>query len=271
MKGSVLSSAAEPGWKNYEDFATGIDGNRLPPTRHWRGKTLDLQLQAHPPLRLTLQPDDDGLSWQWGEEQGEARVDEVCLDEGLYFFSFLLSPAGWPAPDSQCLALVVNTKTRRVLAVRCTLQPDAVQGGSRLAQQFMAGTLAGGEASGDVPALTRELIGYRALNIYSPDHYYEHFYVNSQRYAWQNLRGEQFGQGDMDYATYYKFSADRYLFAFREKIIPVCSVFFFDYLNGRCTGIFMGLDSTGEVRLRPAGALISKMSFNCYPNGITPL
>ncbi|WP_249168453.1 MoaF C-terminal domain-containing protein [Erwinia sp. E602] len=271
MKASVLSSAAESGWKNYEDFADGIDGNRLLSTTHWRGRTLVLALEDQPSLTLAFQPDDEGLNWQWGKERGKARVDEVCMDEGLYFFSFLLSPAGGSAPDSQCLALVINTLTRRGLAVRCCLQPAGTAGGSRLEQQFMSGTLAGGEVSGEAPALTRELIGFRALNIYSPNHYYEHFYVNSQRYAWQNLRGEQFGQGDMDYATYYKFSADRYLFAFREKIIPVCSVFFFDYPNGRCTGIFMGLDSSGDVKLRPAGALISKMSFNCYPNGIAPL
>lgn len=271
MKASVLSSAAEPGWKNYEDFAEGINGNRLPSTTHWRGKTLALLLEDRSSLTLTFQAEDDGLRWQWGKERGEAQVDEVCMDEGLYFFSFLLSPAGCPAPDSQCLALVISTVTGRVLAVRCSLQAGGAEGGSRLAQQFLPGTLSGGQASGEAPALTRELIGFRALNIYSPNHYYEHVYINSQRYAWQNLRGEQFGQGDMDYATYYKFSTDRYLFAFREKIIPVCSVFFFDYPNGRCTGIFMGLDSSGDLKLRPAGALISKMSFNCYPNGIAPL
>lgn len=272
MTTSVLSTAAEPGWKNYEDFASGIDRNRLPQTAHWRGKMLDLQLEDNSRLQLNFHASDDLLSWQWGNEQGEARLDEVLLADDCYFFSFLLSPAGWPAPDSQCLALVVNTATRRVLSVRCGIQPAGqIQGGARLTQQFLSGVIAGGAPSGQPPVVTRELIGYRTLNIYSPHHYYEHFYVNSQRYAWQNLRGEQFGQGDMDFATYYKVGPDRYLFAFREKIIPVCSVFFFDYQAGRCTGIFMGLDSSGKASLRPAGALITKMSFNCYPSGIAPL
>lgn len=37
---SVLNQNAEPDWKNYDDFARGIDTNRLPGTQDWRGKTL---------------------------------------------------------------------------------------------------------------------------------------------------------------------------------------------------------------------------------------
>lgn len=262
---SVLNPSAEPGWKNYDDFARGIDTNRLPSTRHWQGKVLNLKFDEAAPLRLDFRH--GALHWTWGSEKGESPVDEVCLSNDRYFFSFSLGEQ-----TSECLILVINSITRRVLAVRCSiLSPEQALGGSRLAQRFLCGALGDAVPTGHPPALTRELIGYRTLNVYSPNHYYEHFYVNTERYAWQNLRGEQFGHGDMDYATYYKFESDRYLFTFREKIIPVCSVFFFDYLSGRCTGIFMGIASSGEVQIRPAGALISKMSFNCYPIGVVPL
>ncbi|AXU96891.1 MAG TPA: hypothetical protein DD850_14420 [Erwinia persicina] len=266
MNASVLSPLAEPGWKNYDDFSRGIDINRLPSTRHWAGKTLDLALNDGSILQLNFHAAavHHRLTWRWGGEEGEAQIDEVCVSKNRYFFSFPLSAL-------QSLALVMNTTTARALVVRCSILPAAeAQGGSRLSQQFYTGAVATQTPSGFEPQLTRELIGYRTLNIYSPHHYYEHFYVNSQRYAWQNLRGEQFGHGDMDYATYYKFEPDMYLFTFREKIIPVCSVFFFDYQACRCTGIFMGITAAGEVQIRPAGAIISKMSFNCYPAGVVP-
>lgn len=264
----VLSAAAEPGWKNYDDFAAGIDTNRLPSTHHWRGKTLNLHFDDEQRLQLFFATDEsDTLRWRWGLRQGEAPVNEVRLSSDRYFFSFPLN-----ASIDECMVLVVNTHTQRALMVHCTLLAEAqTQGGSRLSQDFHPGTLAQKTPHGMVPHLTRELIGYRTLNIYSPNHYYEHFYVNSQRYAWQNLRGEQFGHGDMDYATYYKFEPEMYLFTFREKIIPVCSVFFFDFNRGRCTGIFMGVNASGAVEIRPAGALIKKMSFNCYPQDVHPL
>ncbi|MFZ4834879.1 MoaF C-terminal domain-containing protein [Rouxiella sp. Mn2063] len=265
---NVLSALAEPGWKNYDDFAQGIDTNRLPSTHHWQGKGFTIVFEEGQTLRLAfLSGDLHQVRWESGNEQGVDFYDEVCTSESHYFFSVQFA-----AKPDECLVLVVNTQTRRVLAVRCKLlSAEQATGGSRLAQRFMAGYIEGETPQGMVPALTRELIGYRALNIYSPNHYYEHFYVNSERYAWQNLRGEQFGHGDMDYATYYKFSPDKYLFSFREKIIPVCSVFFFDYQLGRCTGIFMGVAASGEIQIRPAGAFISKMSFNCYPVGVAPL
>jgi len=262
---SVLNPSAEPGWKNYEDFAQGIDTNRLPSTRHWQGKNLNLTFEGAEPLRLDFHQ--EALSWRWGNERGVSAVDEVYLSPDRYFFSFALDEQ-----SAECLAMVINCATRRVLAVRCGILPvGETQGGSRLTQAFFCGALGDAAPGGKPPELTRELIGYRTLNIYSPHHYYEHVYINTERYAWQNLRGEQFGHGDMDYATYYKFEPDMYLFTFREKIIPVCSVFFFDYQTGRCTGIFMGITASGDVQIRPAGALISKMSFTCYPTGVAPL
>ena len=127
------------------------------------------------------------------------------------------------------------------------------------------------DPSGEVPALTRDLIGYRSINVYSDNHTYEHFYINSKRYAWQCLEGVQKGQGDMDYATYYKLEENMYLFCFREKIIPVASVFFFDFNKGTNTGKFLGLTSEGEVENAGTGATIQKMSFNCYPTGVEPI
>jgi hypothetical protein len=56
---------------------------------------------------------------------------------------------------------------------------------------------------------------------YSPLHLYEHVYLSSERYAWQCLRGEQRGHGDVDLSTLWKFADGLYLFCFREFVIPV--------------------------------------------------
>lgn len=151
-----------------------------------------------------------------GRESGEDAYEEVQTSAARYFFNIPLQ-----SPGNECLTLVLNRDSGRALLVRSTLLPEqTVEKGSRLKQSFHVGQIVGVMPGGAAPHLTRELIGYRTLNVYSPNHYYEHFYVNTERYAWQNLRGEQFGHGDMDYATYYKFEDEMFLFTFREKDYP---------------------------------------------------
>lgn len=271
-KNTVLSANAEKDWKNYDDFAKGIATNRLPNTHDLLGKTLELHFDNQ--MSMSLYFEKEHVIWTSSSieqtlgiinKSGRDPYEEVCTSDQQYFIdiSFIDQP-------KESLTITLNILTRRVLAVKSTIL-DEIKEGSRLAQVFLVGVLAGEEATGIIPAPTRELIGYRALNIYSPNHYYEHFYVNSERYAWQNLRGVQFGQGDMDYCSCYKFDDDQYVFTFREKIIPVCSVFFFDYRLGRCTGKFIGITGENEILISPAGAFIQKMSYNCYPNGVAPL
>ena len=206
------------------------------------------------------------MLWAWGGESGEDAYEEVQTSAARYFFNIPLQ-----SPGNECLTLVLNRDSGRALLVRSTLLPEqTVEKGSRLKQSFHVGRIVGVTPSGVAPHLTRELIGYRTLNVYSPNHYYEHFYVNTERYAWQNLRGEQFGHGDMDYATYYKFEDEMFLFTFGKRLSR-CA---------RCSSstLFPGaapapprLDAAGRVLVSPAGAFISKMSYNAYPEGVQPL
>lgn len=268
-KQDVLNQNAESGWKNYDDFAKGIDTNRLPNTQDWLDKTITIEYSDGGIMELQFVQGEQShllVNWQYNDEYGCDPCEEVCTSKDHYFFDIQFTDK-----QNESLTLILNIATRRVLTVRSILLPEGkVSNGSRLVQHFQAGVILGGEVTGEEPRPTRELIGYRTLNVYSPNHYYEHFYVNSERYAWQNLRGEQFGHGDMDYATCYKFEEDMYIFTFREKIIPVCSVFFFNYIIGRCTGKFLGITSQGEIQTSRAGAFIYKMSYNCYPTGIAP-
>ena len=106
---------------------------------------------------------------------------------------------------------------------------------------------------------------------YSPNHVYEHVYLSTERYAWQNLVGVQRGHGDVDLTTTYKFDDQQYVFGFREFIIPVASIFFYNWDTMRSTGKFLGVTSKGEIENKPAGAFIEIKSKTIYSEGRQPV
>ena len=161
-------------------------------------------------------------------------------------------------------ALAIETRVRE--AAEASGEPRPVQ-------SFTAGVFGddASAATGLVPAPTRDLIGLRTHQVYSPRHTYEHTYLNSQRYAWQCLVGVQRGQGDVDLASYYRFAENRYVFAFREFLIPVASVFFFDFERMRSTGKFLGITGDGTIANNPAGAFLRKVSMTFYPSEAQPV
>jgi hypothetical protein len=161
-----------------------------------------------------------------------------------------------------------------VLAVRCrVISAEAAAGEPRVPQDFWVGTVGAQEAppTGIEPHETRDLIGLRTFQVYSPEHTYEHTYLSTQRYAWQCLVGVQRGHGDVDLASYYRFDEDQYVFTFREYRIPVASVFFFNFATARSTGKFLGLTGAGAISNQPAGAFIQKASMTFYPPQHAPV
>lgn len=258
-------------WKNYDDFAAGIATNRLPPSDALIGETLRLRL---PGGLLTLQPT-GRHALAWSEQDSGAAASgqdwyeaiEVAADTFFIDLTFAARP-------TEALTLVLNRNTRRVLAVRSRVRSAEEAGAEpRVAQHFEAGTLGDdpGVASGEVPAPTRELVGLRTFQTYSPNHTYEHTYLSSQRYAWQCLVGVQRGHGDVDMASYWRFEEGLILFTFREFLIPVASVFLFNFRDMRSTGKFLGLTGDGAVSNAPAGAFITKASMTFYPAGAEPV
>ena len=257
-------------WKNYDDFATGIATNRLRGTDALVGRSLRLSLPA---FVLTLDfISTNELSWQEdGDRCGNGRdwceVIEVAADT----FFIDLTQASRP---QEALTLSVNLASLRVLAVRCRIIDAAEAGGEpRVPQDFWVGTLGNdlSKASGIVPHETRDLIGLRTWQTYSPNHTYEHTYLNSKRYAWQCLVGVQRGHAAVDLASYFKFDDQQYVFTFREYLIPVASVFFFNFAAGRSTGKFLGVTGSGSISNSPAGAMMRKASMTFYSPGETPV
>lgn len=257
---------APAGWKTYDQFAAGIATNRLPQSTALQGQRLCIDLPART-LSLHFAPSNQ-VAWTdsaHGEGQDGCDTVEVAPDTFFIDITFAARPLS-------ALTVIVNLRTRRVLAIECRVRgPEEAGAEPRVAQDFLVGTLAGGQASGLVPQKSRDLIGLRTWQTYSPNHTYEHTYLNAERYCWQCLVGVQRGHGDVDMATYYQFSEQQYVFTFREFLIPVASVFFFNFASQRSTGKFLGLTGDGSVANHPAGAFMQTASTTAYPASHTPL
>ena len=259
-------SDAPNDWKKYEEFAAGIDTNRLPQSEALTGESLTVSLDDGRMLTLTFETADRIRIAEAGAESHEwCEVVEVAPD--TFFVDMTLA-----ARPTVAETLIFNRKTRRILSIRARIRPAGeAPGEPRVAQDWVPGTLGGGPATGAAPSPSRDLIGLRALYTYSPNHVYEHTYLSSQRYGWQNLRGVQRGHGDTDLATTFKFGPDQYVFGFREFIIPVASVFFYNFATLRSTGKFLGETAEGNAKNSPAGAHIQKASMTFYPPGLEPV
>lgn len=259
-------------WKNYEDFSAGIAANRLPNSDKLIGTKLRINLSDSTDMNCSFE---DGKTVQWkiaaGPNAGTSGKDwyeavEVASD--VFFLDLLFQ-----SRPRDAMTIIINLKTRRVLSIVSTVAEKKTPGTPQVSQLFLTGLI--GDSSmapeGPEPAPTRDLVGLRTLNRYSENHLYEHIYLSSERYCWQNLVGEQRGHGDVDLATTYKFDEDLYLFTFREFLIPVASVFFYNMADLRSTGKFLGVKSTGEISNDPAGAYIEKASMTFYPKGEQPV
>ena len=255
-------------WKHFDEFAAGIATNRLPTTNALRGQTFKITLKSGRVIDLAF-TSADTVAWSEGEDAGADWYEALEVAADVFFINMTF--ASRPAEDE---AFIVNTRTRRVLSVRERVrEPGEAPGEPRVAQVWSAGVLgdASVPAEGMEPAPSRDLIGLTAHYTYSPNHVYEHIYLSSQRYAWQNLVGVQRGHGDVDLATTWKFDQNQYVFGFREFIIPVASLFFYNWDVMQSTGKFLGVTSQGRIENKPAGAFIEKKTRTVYDMGKAPV
>ena len=253
-------------WKTYDEFAAGIATNRLPHSEALVGTVHTIQL-ADRSITMSFEGKHRAQVVDTVRGSGAEWCEVIEVAPSTYFVDMTFAQR-----PLHSMTAIVNTETRRVLVIECEVRSAEVAGAEpRVAQTFLAGRLDGGTLSGEEPHESRDLVGLRTWQTYSPNHTYEHTYLSSQRYCWQCLVGVQRGHGDVDMATYYKFSEDQYLFTFREFLIPVASVFFFNFASGRSTGKFLGLTGTGDISNSPAGAFMQKASQTDYPDNITPV
>lgn len=267
-----MSNDKPADWKNYEDFAVGSDANRLPPTERLAGIQWRITLIGGTEMNLRFI---DKNRLEWSQSAGPAApasgtdwYEAIDVAGNVVFVDTLFQ-----SRPREAITYIVNTTTRRVLAIISTVAEKKTEGVPQVGQQFLPGVLGDPSIapSGPEPAPTRDLIGLRSIYRYSPTNVYEHIYLNSERYCWQCLVGVQRGHGDTDLATTYKFDDNQYIFTFREFIIPVASVFFYNMKQMRSTGKFLGITSTGNIENNPAGAFIQKASMTFYPEDAQPV
>jgi hypothetical protein len=254
-------------WKNYEDFAVGSAANRLPPTDALVGKNLKITVKSGQVMELAFTAKHD-VAWAARGNSGADWYEAIEAAPGVYFIdmTFALLP-------KETLTCVVNLRTRRALVVRTFVRDEKVAGEPLVAQEFESAILGDATVAPTAmePAPTRDLIGLTAHYTYSPNNIYQHIYLSSERYCWQCLKGVQRGHGDVDLATTYKFDNDLYLFTFREFLIPVASLFFYNFKDLRSTGKFLGVTGKGAIENKPAGAFIEKVSVSFYAPGLAPV
>ncbi|ACI57704.1 conserved hypothetical protein (plasmid) [Rhizobium leguminosarum bv. trifolii WSM2304] len=252
-------------WKTYDEFAYGIDTNRLPASEALAGSSYEIGFEDGRQLDLAFGKGE--AKWSDGKESATDKAEVIEVAPNTYFIEVVF--AGRPR---EAETLILNVETRRALSIYSIVRDasDAV-GEPQVAQIFRPGVIEGGAASGPAPAESRDLIGLRAHFTYSPNHVYEHTYLSAERYAWQCLVGIQRGHGDVDLTTTYKFDENQYVFTFREFKIPVASTFFYNFDDMRSTGKFLGITGDGRIQNSPAGAFIRKASMTYYLPGQEPV
>jgi hypothetical protein len=251
----------------YEDYASEVAVNRLPPTMDLVNQTMKITLDSGVSFELEF-ADRNKCTWQSGKDSGSDWCEAVEVAPQTYFIDMTFTHQ-----LRQTQTFIVNTETRRVLAIRTIMREGDVGNEPRAEHIFDPGVLGDPAVAptGCKPAPTRDLIGLRGLYTYGPKQCFEHIYLNSKRYAWQCIVGPLKGEGDVDMASVYKFNHNQYIFAFRESGLPVSTVFFYNWDQMRSTGKFFAIGDDGTLANTPAGAHIMKLSMAFYPLDAQPL
>ncbi|MGX5771643.1 MoaF C-terminal domain-containing protein [Microbacterium trichothecenolyticum] len=254
-------------WLNMDDFSAGIDTNRIHGSADLAGRSVSVNTDDG---TLTLEFEDDTVRWEaqgfeWAGS-GADRYEEVPVGVGAYWIDFSLGER-----RVETITVALHPERGWALVVHSQIHDEGAEVETRVTQSFHGGFIEGVVSSADAPAPTRDLIGKRTLFRYSPNHLYEHIYLSSRRFVWHNLIGEQRGHAAAEFATTYKLEDGLYFFTWREEKIPVGTCFIFDYVRGRSTGKFIGLEGNGTVANSPGGAEIIPFGFSDYAEHQEPV
>lgn len=256
-----MTDQESPEWLNMDDFAEGIDTNRLPQTDALAGRSFTVNLEGSGQLTVefdatTVTWTASGVAWQGS---GTDEYEAIAIGVGAFWVDFSQADR-----KVETTTLVFSPEAGWALAVHSLIHGEDFTTETRVMQTFHPGRIAGVSDDVELPAPSRDLIGKRTLFRYSAHHLYEHIYLSSRRFTWHNLIGEQRGHAASELATTYKLEEGMYLFTWREEKIPVGTVFVFDYARGRSTGKFIGITGAGEVANSPGGAEIIEFGFSDY-------
>lgn len=251
-------------WRSYDEFSAGIDTYRLP-AASLEGRNITFDLDDGSEISLSFGA--EHVSWSatgnWGDrDRTDDPYDAVRIREDVWFLNLPLT-----STEGEAVTFTWSERTGRAIVVDSAIAAEKVEGEPQVRQSFHAAAVNGFDQVGPSPAESRDLIGMRNIYRYSPNHLYEHVYMSTERYAWQNLQGAQRGHGDMDMSTVWKLEDGLYIFCFREFRISVASVWLHDLgYNLMTTGIFLGINASGESEHKRAGGHVYPLGSVRYPD-----
>ncbi|MDR3338055.1 MAG: hypothetical protein LBT16_12715 [Treponema sp.] len=265
---------APGGWKNLDDFRSGLMTNLQPATKLLEGTTKSFSFDEEGGIGEDLRPCKFAVSFNIEPGETSCIIDGKKQPCGITVFQinndiFFLG-CRMLDPVNEDFSVFFNFKTYRALGVHAVAREKPVSGECRAVQTYYVGKLGGAQASGFKPERTRDLIGQRLLIIYSPNHYYEQIFLNSGRYCWHNLRGEQYGDAASETCDFFKFDYKVYVYSWREMLIPCGASYILNYGNNTATGKFIGWTGTGEISHSYAGGEIRILSTTYYPKTCQP-
>lgn len=236
-------------WLPLDGLAPGFDAGKATPTDALDGRTFTLVDDRG--TRIAHAFEHGTVSWDYrpgeGDETEAAAHTDVCevveVDEDLYYAQFHHEHR-----PEEAVSLFLDLRSGRALSVIALL-------GERTREQvavrhvFVPARIEELPQRGDPAAPTTELIGRRALWMYSSVHAYEHVYLSPHWYTWQCLSGPEQGLADTDESTVWRVRPGIYVFTWREKVIPCGSVTIADHRDQkalRAHGVLFGEDSSGS-------------------------
>lgn len=254
-------------WLPLDGLAPGFDTNKPPRSTALAGRDLTVAFADGTRVRHVF-ADERQLAWEFIDGSGGAGTTdsyeafEVAAE--LYYVQFrhLDRPVA--------VSLVLDLAAGRALGVITTIGP-VTPDRPACEQRFLPGTFDGLRPSGPPPAPSSELIGRRALWVYSSQHAYEHIYLSGQRYTWQCLGGPERGLSDTDACTTYLIRPGIYVFGWRERVVPCAAVTVADHIVMRSYGMLFGLDeSARDTTYFTFGAYGRLLGVTVYPDGYEP-
>lgn len=261
-------------WLPLDGLAPGFDANKAPLSHALDGGTVTVVDDRGTRITHTFSAGRVAWAYEPGANdptQPTAQTDAcevIEVDDELYYAQFHHEYR----PD-EAVSLLLDLRHGRALSIVSVLG-EASHDHRAVQQAFVPGVIEGMDATGPAPAPTTELIGRRALWVYSTQHAYEHTYLTPHWYTWQCLAGPERGLADTDEHTTWRVRPGIYVFAWREKVIPCGSITIADHRDPhslRSHGVLFGADEQGTGQTHfTFGAYGRVLSQTEYPGGLDP-
>lgn len=211
--------------------------NKAERSEELAGKRLAVDLHDGGSFLIDFQ-DAGSLTWsgRLGDIDGqgvEERYEAQKVAEDLFLIAFQSA-----ADLLESTAIVADWQSGEIVLIRNRVGPKE-PGVPAVAQTVRHGRIAGQEWRGPRIEETRDLLGRRAMWVYSENDVYEHIYLNPSWYGWHCLKGDEFPMADIDPCAMFKVRDDIYLLTFSEKVMTMAAGMLLDFgaLRSYCAAI----------------------------------